>query len=63
MAPVLGLAIFELTFEASPERLHMAWHPRHAADPAHRRLRTVVQAALTHASQATSLKSAAAGRA
>lgn len=46
MAPALGLAILELPFEAPPERLLMAWHPRHAADPAHHRLRAMVQATL-----------------
>lgn len=62
MAPALGLAVFELPFEAPPERLRMAWHPRHAADPAHRRLRTVVQAVLTHAPKTSSPKSAPARR-
>lgn len=53
MAPALGLAVFELPFEAPPERLRMAWHPRHGADPAHQRLRAVVQAVLTRAPKAS----------
>jgi DNA-binding transcriptional LysR family regulator len=51
MAPALGLFVFELPFEAPPERLLMAWHPRHGADPAHRRLRSVAQTVLTRAPQ------------
>lgn len=62
MAPALGLVVFELPFEAPPERLRMAWHPRQAADPAHRRLRAAVQTVLTRALKASSPKDPPAAR-
>lgn len=56
MAPALGLFVFELPFEAPPERLLMAWHPRHGVDPAHGRLRTLTQTVLARAPRASSAR-------
>ena len=42
MAPGLGLVLVPLTFLPRGETVVMAWHPRHAADPAHAWLRRQV---------------------
>lgn len=39
MAATLGLQVLPLAFATTPEVMVMAWHPRHAADPAHACLR------------------------
>ncbi len=44
MAPRLGLVLVPLTFLPRGESVVMAWHPRHAADPAHAWLRRQVPA-------------------
>ncbi len=49
MAPGLGLALVPLTFLPRGETVVMAWHPRHAADPAHAWLRRQVPAAIVAA--------------
>lgn len=46
MAPSLGLAVFDLPVTVPTESMRLAWHPRHAADPAHRWLRDCVQRVL-----------------
>jgi len=46
MAPGLGLAVVPLPFLPRGETVVMAWHPRHAADPAHTWLRRQVPAAI-----------------
>lgn len=46
MASSLGLAVFDLPVSVQSEPMRMAWHPRHAADPAHRWLRECVQRVL-----------------
>ena len=56
MAPALGLVVFELPFEAPPERLLMAWHPRHGVDPAHCRLRTLTQTVLARVPRASAAR-------
>ena len=47
MAPTIGLVAFELPLALPPERQSIAWHPRHSADPSHRKLRALVQRVLT----------------
>ena len=49
MAPGLGLALVPLPFLPRGEMVVMAWHPRHAADPAHAWLRRLVPAAIVAA--------------
>ena len=46
MAPGLGLVVVPLPFLPRGETVFMAWHPRHAADPAHAWLRRQVPAAI-----------------
>lgn len=46
MAPGLGLVTVPLPFLPRPETVTMAWHPRHAADPAHIWLRQLVPAVI-----------------
>jgi DNA-binding transcriptional LysR family regulator len=46
MAPGLGLVVVPLPFLPRGETVMMAWHPRHAADPAHAWLRRQVPAAI-----------------
>ncbi|WP_267226244.1 LysR family transcriptional regulator [Dyella silvae] len=46
MAPGLGLVVVPLPFLPRGETVVMAWHPRHAADPAHAWLRRQVPAAI-----------------
>ncbi len=46
MAPGLGLVVVPLPFLPRGETMVMAWHPRHAADPAHAWLRRQVPAAV-----------------
>jgi len=46
MAPGLGLALVPLPFLPRGETVVMAWHPRHAADPAHAWLRRQVPVAI-----------------
>jgi DNA-binding transcriptional LysR family regulator len=46
MAPRLGLAVVSLPFLPRSETVIMAWHPRHAADPAHVWLLRQVRAAI-----------------
>ena len=46
MAPGLGLVAVPLPFLPRGETVVMAWHPRHAADPAHGWLRRQVPAAI-----------------
>lgn len=46
MAPVLGLEVLPLGFAKAPEPFVLAWHPRHAADPAHRWLRDALLGAI-----------------
>jgi DNA-binding transcriptional LysR family regulator len=43
MAPVLDLGVFELPFKLQSDPVVLAWHPRQAADPAHRWLRECAQ--------------------
>lgn len=50
MAPGLGLVVVPLPFLPRGETVVMAWHPRHAADPAHAWLRQQVPAAIAAAS-------------
>ena len=50
MAPGLGLVVVPLPFLPRGETVVMAWHPRHAADPAHAWLRRQVPAAIAAAS-------------
>ncbi|OAJ59926.1 LysR family transcriptional regulator [Paraburkholderia ginsengiterrae] len=50
MAPGLGLVVVPLPFLPRGETVVMAWHPRHAADPAHAWLRGQVPAAIAAAS-------------
>jgi DNA-binding transcriptional LysR family regulator len=49
MAPGLRLAVVPLPFLPRGETVVMAWHPRHAADPAHTWLRRQVPAAIAAA--------------
>ena len=49
MAPGLGLVVVPLPFLPRGETVVMAWHPRHAADPAHAWLRWQVPAAIATA--------------
>jgi DNA-binding transcriptional LysR family regulator len=51
MAPGLGLVVVPLPFLPRGETVVMAWHPRHAADPAHAWLRRQVQAAVAAAAR------------
>ncbi|MGE0798250.1 MAG: hypothetical protein AB7O55_08030 [Lautropia sp.] len=52
MAAALDLVSLPLGFVPTPDPLVMAWHPRHAADPAHRRLRERLLALLAQAAGA-----------
>ena len=52
MAPGLGLALVPLPFLPRGETVVMAWHPRHAADPAHAWLRRQVQSTIVAAGAA-----------
>ncbi len=52
MAPGLGLVVVPLPFLPHRETVMMAWHPRHAADPAHAWLRRQVPAAIAAAGAA-----------
>ena len=52
MAPGLGLVVVPLPFLPRGETVVMAWHPRHAADPAHAWLRRQVSAAIAAAGAA-----------
>jgi len=49
MQPALDLQLFALPMAVPALPLRMAWHPRHAADPAHRWLRDCVQVSLGQA--------------
>ncbi|OAJ57811.1 LysR family transcriptional regulator [Paraburkholderia ginsengiterrae] len=49
-SPGLGLVVVPLPFLPRGETVVMAWHPRHAADPAHAWLRGQVPAAIAAAS-------------
>lgn len=49
MQPALGLELLTLPVQVPALPLRMAWHPRHAADPAHRWLRDCVQTSLGQA--------------
>lgn len=49
MAPGLGLVVVPLPFLPRGETVVMAWHPRHATDPAHAWLRRQVPAAIAAA--------------
>ena len=60
MAPGLGLALVPLPFLPRGETVVMAWHPRHAADPAHAWLRRQVPAAIVAAGAAKRHPAAAA---
>lgn len=51
LAPGLGLVVFDLPFETAREPSVMAWHPRHAADPAHAWLRGLVRRTLEEAAR------------
>lgn len=46
MAGPMGLVVFPLPVEVRAESVRMAWHPRHAADPAHLWLRDNFQRVL-----------------
>ena len=46
MAPGLGLAVVPLPFLPHGETMVMAWHPRHAVEPAHAWLRQQVRAVI-----------------
>ncbi len=52
MAPGLGLELVRLPFLPCGETVVMAWHPRHAADPAHAWLRRQVPASIVAAGAA-----------
>jgi len=52
MAPGLGLVVVPLPFLPRGETVVMAWHPRHAADPAHAWLRRQVLRAIAAAGAA-----------
>lgn len=47
MAPGLGLQLHELLLDVQVDPLLMAWHPRHAAEPAHQWLRDCVRRVIT----------------
>ena len=59
MAPGLGLVVVPLPFLPRGEMVVMAWHPRHAADPAHAWLRRQVPAAIVAAGAAKGYRAGA----